>query len=360
LTSQNSGSFSGISPLTLSELLNHTYTLGLYYQNPDSVITAGVGRLYLPYAPSLSAIDGGYVGYRKNQNLTFGAFGGSTPDPTSWSYAPDQRIGGVFVNYAYGDFDHLRLNDTVGIASTAIGWHIAREFIFAENTISYSRKFSIYNSLQFDKGRAALNNTTYTTGLTQSFSSVRFQPIPLITFDLNHNYLRNLPTFDPALISTGLLDQYLFQGLSGGIDLQLPYHIGLSTDIGKSKSSADTANSWNQMYGITLAEIKNTGLQLDLRYTKFNSSFGQGQYEFVSVSRGLTDRLQIQLQGGVQHLNSSFSANDDSKFVTSIVDCNIGSRYFVEGLYSWNTGSTMNYSQMNFTFGYRFGGRLRK
>jgi len=320
----------------------------------------GVGRLYLPYATSLSTIDGGYFGYRVSQRLTVGAFGGSTPDPTSWSYAPNQRIAGTFVNYEYGDFDHLRLNDTFGLAATSIGWHIAREFAFAENTISLGRAFSVYNSLQVDKARTALAGASYGTGLTQSFSSIRFQPIHLLTFDLNHNYLRNLPTFDPVLISTGLLDQYLFQGLSGGVQVELPYRITISTDVGKSKSSTDTSSSWNQMYGLRFGEIKKTGLQLDLHYAKFNSSFGQGSYEFVSVSRSLADRFHVQLQAGNQRLNSAFSANSNSKFVTSIVDWTIGPRYFFEGLFSWNMGTTMNYQQTNFTFGYRFGGKLRK
>ncbi len=360
LTTQNPGNTSGISPLTLSELLNRTYHLGLYYQNPDSIVTMGVGRLYVPYAPSLSTIDGGYFGYRLNQRLTVGAFGGSTPDPTSWSYAPNQQIAGTFVNYLFGDFDHLHLSDTFGLAATSIGWHIAREFAFAENTISLGHSFSVYNSLQIDQARTALGGVSYGTGLTQSFSSIRYQPIHLLTFDLNHNYLRNLPTFDPALISTGLLDQYLFQGLSGGVRVELPYRIAVSTDVGKSKSSTDTASSWNQMYGLTFGEIKNTGLQLDLRYAKFNNSFGQGSYEFVSVSRSLADRFHIQLQAGSQLLNSAFSANSNSKFITSIFDWSIGPRYFFEGLYSWNNGTSMDYQQMNFTFGYRFGGNFRK
>ena len=63
--------------------------------------------------------------------------------------------------------------------ATSIGWHVAREFAFAENTISLGRMFSVYNSLQFDKARTALGGASYGTGLTQSFSSVRFQPIPL-------------------------------------------------------------------------------------------------------------------------------------------------------------------------------------
>jgi hypothetical protein len=360
LNTQNSGPSSGISPVTLNDLLNRTYHLGLYYQNPDSVITMGIGRLYLPYAPSISTIDGAYLGRRFSTRLTVGVFGGSTPDPTSWSYAPNQNIAGTFVNYEKGDFDHLRFDDTFGLAMTSIAWHVAREFAFAENTISVGRIFSVYNSLQIDKARVALGAATYGTGLTQSFSSVRFQPVPLLTFDLNHNYLRSLPTFDPVLISTGLLDQYLFQGLSGGVRVDLPYRIAVSTDIGRSKTTTDTASSWNQMYGLTFGEIRNTGLQLDLRYTKFNSSFGQGQYEFVSLSRSIADRFRVQIQGGTQHLTSAFSTNSSSKFITSTVDWTIGPRYFFEGLFSWNMGTAMNYQQTNFTFGYRFGGALRK
>jgi hypothetical protein len=46
--------------------------------------------------------------------------------------------------------------------------------------------------------------------------------------------------------------------------------------------------------------------------------------------------------------------------VTGTVDWTIGPRYFFEGLYSWNMGTSLNYSQMNITFGYRFGGFLSK
>jgi hypothetical protein len=365
VNSQNTGNLGGVAPTTINDLINRTYHMGLFYQNPDSAITLGVGRLYLPWASSLSTIDGGYVGLRVRQTVTVGAFGGSTPDPTSWSYSLHQRIAGTFVNYERGDFDHVRFSDTAGVAATTQYWNVAREFAFFDNTVSLGHAFSVYNSLQADTARKTPSGQQYNTGLTQSFTNVRYQPITLLTFNLNHSYLRNLPTFDPALISTGLIgtglvDQYLFQGLSGGVRLEFPYHVAFSTDIGRSKTSTDKASSWNQMYGLTLGQIRGTGLQLDLRYTKFNSSFGQGSYEFVSLSRNLTDRLHVQVQGGTQHLNSSFSANSNSKFVTGTADWAIGPRYFLEALYTWNTGTSMGYRQMDLTFGYRFGGTLWK
>jgi hypothetical protein len=100
-------------------------------------------------------------------------------------------------------------------------------------------------------------------------------------------------------------------------------------------------------------------LFLDLHYSKFNSSFGSGQYESVSLSKSLTDTLRVQVLGGNQRFNSPFSSNTNSKFVNGIVDWTISRQYFVEGLIGWYNGTTLNYTQWSTVFGYRFGG-LRK
>ena len=55
----HSGSSS--SQPTLQDLMNRTYLMSLTYINPDSHWTAGIGRLYLPWASSLETIDGAYV-----------------------------------------------------------------------------------------------------------------------------------------------------------------------------------------------------------------------------------------------------------------------------------------------------------
>src|ERR1035438_1553134 len=40
----------------LQDILNRTYQIGLYYNNPNSRYVAGIGRFLLPWAPSLSTI----------------------------------------------------------------------------------------------------------------------------------------------------------------------------------------------------------------------------------------------------------------------------------------------------------------
>lgn len=354
----SSSSTPGTNTSTLTDLINRTYHLGFTYSSPYSPSIIGIGRLYLPWAPSLSTIDGVYYGRKVGHLFTVGAFGGSTPDPTSWSYNPDQQIGGIFASAEYGDFDHLHLVSTAGLALTSIHWRVARQFAFFENTLNWKRYFSFYNSLQVDAARTSplVNGGSNPTGVSQTFNSAHFQPIKLIGFGVNYNYFRELPTFDPRLIGTGLLDKYLFQGLSGDVRLDLPKHIGLYASLGRSKTTTDKKSALNEAFGITFSNIWRTGLMLDAHYSKFDSSFGNGQYEAVSLSKSLTDALHLQVMGGIQKYTSSFSTNSNSKFVNATLDYTFGRRYFVQGLFGWYQGTSLNYNQWTTTFGYRFGG----
>jgi hypothetical protein len=348
----------GAGSQTLTDLVNRTYRIGITYQNPYSPVTLGVGRLFLPWAPSLSTIDGGYYGRKFAREATLGFFGGSTPDPTSWSYNPNQHIAGAFVNLEHGSFDHFRLFSTMGVALTSIQWKVARQFAFFENTWSWKQHVSFYNSLQADAARRSplVNGGSNPTGVSQSYSSLHFQPIKLVGFGVNHNYFRSLPTFDPRLVSTGLLDQYLFQGFSGDVRLALPKHMGLFASLGKSKTTTDKKSSLNQAYGLSLGSLWKTGLLLDLHYSKFNSSFGSGKYESFSLSKSLTDTFRVQLYGGHQVFSSALSTNTNSNFVNAVVDWNVGPRYFLEGNYGWYHGTNLSYSQWSSVFGYRIGG----
>ena len=59
----------------------------------------------------------------------------------------------------------------------------------------------------------------------RSYVTLRYQPHPLITFDLNHNYFSEIPTFDERLLATGLVDKLLFEGPSAGVRLDLPVDV---------------------------------------------------------------------------------------------------------------------------------------
>ena len=357
LTTSSSG-VTASNTQTLTDLINRTYHLGFTYQSPYSPNIIGVGRVFLPWAPSLSTIDGGYFGRKIAEHIIAGVFAGSTPDPTSWSYVPNQHIAGTFVNYETGRFDSARLYSTAGIAITTVHWRAARQFVFFENDFSWKRYVMFYNSMQVDAARTSPlpNGGSSPTGVSRSYTSVHFQPVTRVIFGINYNYFRNLPTFDPRLVGAGLLDQYLFQGFSGDVRVELPAHIALYSSLGRSNVSTDPKTSLNQAYGISFAQIWKTGLFADLHYSKFDSSFGGGQYESLSLSRSLTDRLRVQVLAGHQILNTNLSSNLNSNFVNAVADCNVGSRYFLEGNFGWYQGTSLSYRQWSVVFGYRFGG----
>jgi hypothetical protein len=359
---------------TLTDLINRTYQLGLFYSNPQSPWVAGMGRLFLPWAPSLSAIDGGYFGRKLSKSTTVGIFGGSTPDPSAWNYNPGQQIGGSFLNFETGSFDSTRFTSTVGLALTRIHWRREREFVFSETGFFYKRYLSIYHSMQADMvppdaippgtpgggatGGGATGGTILggnrSPAITQSFLTVRVQPNSRFSFDVSDNYFRNTPTFDPRLIGTGLVEKYLFEGISGGARVELPYKLSVYSSLGRSSRSGDAKPSWNQLYGVTLGKIWRTGIRADLRYSKFDSSFGRGTYEALSLSRQFGDNLRWEVQGGQQNFNSFLTQQNRARWVNSNLDWMVGSHYFLGAGFTFYRGAVQVYDQIFFTTGYRF------
>jgi hypothetical protein len=339
-------------PQTVYDLVNRTYTIGLTYVNPNSRWTAGVGRLFLPWATSLDTIDGGYLGRKIGAHTIIGAFAGTTPDPASFDYNQDRRLAGAFVAVEAGSFDHVRFTSTEGVAVSAIEWREDRQFVFSENGLFYKRFLSIYHSAQADIQRLPTGGTT--EGLSRSFATLRLQPWSHFSIDVNHNYFRDVPTFDPSLVGTGLLDKFLFQGVSVGGRLELPGHISIYNNVGQSSSSADAHASLNQLYGLTLGRLWKTGLRGDIRYSKFNSSFGAGNYRAASLSRNFSEVVRIEVNAGQQVFLSSLGVPTNYRLLGSTVDLNVGGHYFIESAFNLQRSTQQNFDQWLTTLGYRF------
>lgn len=363
-------STSAASQQTLQDLINRTYHLNLTYENPDSHWVAGVGRLYLPWATSLETLDGGYVGARLGHGITTGIFGGSTPDPTSWSYSPNRHIGGTFLNETGGSFDAIHFSSTAGFGkefntvfysttsttgtTTQSSYQDNRPFAFLENSISYKSIFSVFSSLQADKPSANPSVASPGAGISQSFLTVRFQPVKRMEFSVNETYFRDVPTFDPQLVGTGLLDKYLFQGLSGGVRVEAVKSIVLYADLGRSSRTGDAKTSLNQMYGISFLKIPKLDLHADAHYSRFNSSFGSGTYRAFSLSRSLGEGFHVELLAGDQVFTSSLAGNQNAKFITTNLDTSLGARFFLQGGFTAYRGQLQNYNQWNIILGYKF------
>jgi hypothetical protein len=347
-TSQNGG---GVQ--TVQDLINHTYHLSMTYDNPNSSLVAGFGRLYLPWASSLDTIDGGYFGKRLTKGVTTGIFGGSTPDPTSWTYSPDRVIGGGFINFDGGSYENWHYSSTSGAGISMINWAMNRPFVFFEDTVSYSRRFAVYEAAQIDSPAGNPATPAPGLGLGRSFFTVRVQPIQRLELDFNHNYFRDVPTFDPTLIGTGLLDKFLFTGFSAGARIEVARQVYLSTTLGRSNRSGDTSSSLNEMFGLTFNRLPLLHIRASANYAKFNSSFGSGSYEAITLSRQMSENVRLELLAGQQDFASSVTSANRSRFLTATWETTFGPHYYMQGNFTVNRGQ-MNYEQYLFSIGYRF------
>jgi len=355
----------GTQVQTITDLVNRTYHFYLSYNNPSSRWVIGAGRLYIPWATSLSTIDGFYLG-RRYGKATAGVFGGTSPDPSSWNYNPHRQTAGGFVNFEGGSFEDLRYTSTTGFAMTRISWHPDRQFAFFENGIFYKRYLSIYSDVEVDLLNSTVNTASgpQPTGqsgaaLSRSFLTVRLQPHKVISFDLSENYYRGLPTFDTQLLPTGLLDKYLFQGVSGGFHLSLPYQLGIYSSVGRSDRTSDATPSWDYMLGATAANIRRTGIRADFRYSRFNSSFGEGRYGSLMLSRQIGESLRFDVQAGQQNIVSNLTSQTRARFLSGNADWFIGNHYFLGFSLEAYRGHTQDYNQWFITLGYRFDNHAR-
>ena len=344
---------------TLQETLNRTYHLNMTYDNPNSALVAGFGRLYLPWAPSLDTIDGGYFGAHLSRRILLGIFGGSTPDPSSWDYSPNRVIGGAFVNFEGGEYNGFHYSSTAGAGVSMIKWAIDRPFLFLEDSVSYNRTIALYESAQFDSPKGNSLVPSPGPGLGRNFFTLRVNPASRLELDANYNYFRDVPTFDTTLIGTGLLDKFLFQGFSGGARVEVLPQIWLSTTLGRSTRSGDASSSLNQMYGITFGRLPVIKLRADLHYSRFNSSFGDGHYESLSLSRQLNDHLRLEALLGQQNFGSTLTTANRSKFLTGTIETTLGLHYYLQGNFTTNRGD-LSYDQIMFSIGYRFDNRRKR
>ena len=353
-------STSAASQTTLQQLINRTYHLGLIYDNPTRAWVAGFGRLYLPWANSLDTIDGGYLGRRLHSGVITGIFAGSTPDPTSWNYSPNRQIGGAFINFSGGSFEAFHYSSTSGAGISLLSGAVNRPFLFFENSLSYRHNFSIYSALQTDSpaGNAAV--AAPGAGIGSSFFTMRWSPVQRVQLDFNHTYFRNIPTFDATLVGTGLLDKYLFQGISGGVRVDLVKEIAIYTELGRSNRTGDSRMALNTMYGVTFGRVPWLDLRADVHYSHFDSSFGSGSYRAASLSRNLNERLRVEILAGDQAFTSTLAGNQSARFVTATVENDVGSYLFTQGGFTFYRGQQQNYNQWMLMLGYRFDSKWKR
>ena len=268
-----------------------------------------------------------------------------TTAPTVSSPAPSSPSKGEFRSSHY--------SSTSGVALTRLGWRAERQFAFFENSLLCA--VSIYHNVEADqlvKGRLGL--TDGGVAVSRSFLTVRLQPARFLSFDLNHNYFRGVPTSIRACWAPACSTGFCSQGLSGGVRLDLPQRVAVYASLGRNRRKTEARPSWNQMYGTLVSNFCNTGIRIDFRRSAFDSAFGRGAYYTASLSKELNNRLRLDVQGGKQNFRSALTDQHRALFLSSNLEWFLGRHYSVGTGYLIYRGRDQNYDQFFTNIGYRF------
>lgn len=130
--------------------------------------------------------------------------------------------------------DAFRYTSTTGIAINMLKWKLDRPFVFLENGVSFRNSISVYHSLIADSPQGlTTDGITPGAGVSRSYLTVHLQPYRRISFDIYHNYFRDVPTAATALIGTGMVDKLLYQGLSAGVRVEPVRHFFVYTTLAR-------------------------------------------------------------------------------------------------------------------------------
>jgi hypothetical protein len=91
-----------------------------------------------------------------------------------------------------------------------------------------------------------------------------------------------------------------------------------------------------------------------LRYSRFNGSFGAGEYETISFSRQFGDKIRFDFQLGQQVLRSTLTRQSRARFGNANFDYLIRRNYILGAGWTLYRGDIQNYDQIFLTLGYRF------
>ncbi len=227
--------------------------------------------------------------------------------------------------------------------------------MFMDNGLFFNRNVSVYQSMEVDnQSKGRFGSESGGPVLSRSFVTFRVQPNEFISFDLNHSYFRSVPTFDDRLIGIGLVDHLLFQGLNGGVRVQLPRRSAIYTTVGRNNRESDDGDSWNYLLGFTYGSVPFIDARADFRVSRFSSAFGSGRYYSAGLTRLLGEGLRLEVQGGRQEFVSPFTQHNRSYYVNGNADWLIGRHYAAGAGFTWYRGDLQRYNQVFLSFGYRF------
>ena len=215
------------------------------YERPDAGVQWGAGRLVPPYMIGTGHIDGGYVAVRVNEYLRVGAAGGFEPDPEDIGFAGDRGKAGGFLAFESRVPSGWRFASSAALAGSYVSGTVSRELVYWQNALSLARRFSIFQSVEFDLNRDWRRDVSG-EGVTFSnfYISAEAEASRYAVVDFTYDSRKNVRVYETMSTPDSLFDDGVYEGFGGGLMLRFPRGITLGGRGGIRYRENDRTNRY--------------------------------------------------------------------------------------------------------------------
>jgi hypothetical protein len=288
---------------TTSDDALRVYQAAVTWVDAGSGAHVTMGRQYVSALSSVSLFDGATAEIVK-QHWSFGAFGGSQPDPLTMGYSSRIRQYGGYVQVHQAPISPLSANGggaqwafTVGGIGSYDAGALNREFLFAQAFFS-SRRFTLYATQEVDYNRgwkAAMGLPTLAP--TSTFATAQLQVTDFVSLYGGFDNRRNVILYRDFVSPETSFDDRFREGVWGGISIAPMHALHIGGDARQSLGGPyGPASSYTGWIATNFA-MQGT---LRLRTTKYTSTTMDGWLYAGNVGFSPVWRLRLELNGGLR------------------------------------------------------------
>ncbi len=326
--------------------------------------TLWLGRKINPRISNAGAIDGlQYEG--KVGSFTFGAFGGTRPDNTNYSFNPDLVQFGGYVGHDLAGKNGM-MQTTVAFIDQMNKGMTDRRFTYLQHTNSLLRNLFFFGSVEVDLYRKTMNqvdttvskDTTYkqenTPTLSNLYLSLRYRPVRQLSLSVSYSSRQNVIYYETykSLVDR-LLEAATVQGFTFQINYQPVKLLSIGVNVGYRNSKNDPRPSKN-LYGyVTYSNIPGINVAATLSATILETSYMSGNIYSLGISR---DLVPGKLSAGIDYRYVSYKFySGETKLVQNMGEVNFTWRILKKlscGLYyegTFDKAATFNRVYINIT-----------
>ncbi|MDH3215034.1 MAG: hypothetical protein OEN01_01930 [Candidatus Krumholzibacteria bacterium] len=309
-----------------TEWTNRLTEFALVYAKPSSPLEIGVGRVISPYIRGVGYIDGGYLVWGSGSRYHVGFAAGTEPDPTDSSFSPDSRKVGLFVTRDAGTHDGHRLSTTVALTAGYYRDLVSREFVYLQNTYSYAKRLTVYQSVEID-----VNRQWRMDGSANRFSFANFYMTSNVVvsralrLDMSIDARKNVRNYNTMNTPDSLFDDGLSQGINGGLTLSMGRNATLRARAGMRQRDTSRDVQFSSI-NLNIRHIARSGYNLTARLSRSKSEFTTAYAPLATLRLPLGRRTSLS-SGGGGYFYDTLGVTDKNYYLHWRADRSLGGRY---------------------------------